>query len=115
MPARRHAAGAKRRSPERLVRSLENDARIAGARVDSLSNNLDQLRRQAASTNGQDVQLRALEREAKSQRDLLEHTSPNIARPPLATASARSRRRRASFPARSSPTLRISPRSCRSC
>jgi polysaccharide biosynthesis transport protein len=72
MPVRRHAAGAKRRSPERLVRSLENDARIAGARVDSLSSNLDQLKRQAASTNGQDVQLRALEREAKSQRDLLE-------------------------------------------
>jgi polysaccharide biosynthesis transport protein len=57
---------------EKLVRSLENDARIAGARVDSLSNNLEQLKRQAASTNGQDVELRALEREAKAQRDLLE-------------------------------------------
>ena len=57
---------------EKLVRSLENDARIAGARVESLNNNLDQLKRQAASTNGQDVQLRAMEREAKSQRDLLE-------------------------------------------
>src|ERR1700716_3885526 len=57
---------------EKLVRSLENDARIAGARVESLASNLDQLKRQAASTNGQDVQLRALEREAKSQRDLLE-------------------------------------------
>jgi succinoglycan biosynthesis transport protein ExoP len=57
---------------EKLVRSLENDARIAGARVESLNNNLDQLKRQAASSNGQDVQLRALEREAKSQRDLLE-------------------------------------------
>ena len=33
---------------------------------------LDQLKRQAASTNEQDVQLRALERDAKSQRDLLE-------------------------------------------
>src|ERR1051326_1494231 len=57
---------------EKLVRSLENDARIAGARVESLSNNLEQLKRQAASTNGQDVELRALEREAKAQRDLLE-------------------------------------------
>jgi polysaccharide biosynthesis transport protein len=57
---------------EKLVRSLENDARIAGARVESLNNNLDQLKRQATSTNGQDVQLRAMEREAKSQRDLLE-------------------------------------------
>ncbi len=57
---------------EKLVRSLENDARIAAARLESLSSNLDQLKRLAASTNGQDVQLRALEREAKSQRDLLE-------------------------------------------
>src|ERR1700747_3203716 len=30
------------------------------------------MKRQATSTNGQDVQLRALEREAKAQRDLLE-------------------------------------------
>ncbi len=57
---------------EKLVRSLENDARIAGARVDALSANLDQLKRQAATTNEQDVQLRALEREAKALRDLLE-------------------------------------------
>lgn len=57
---------------ERLVRSLENDARIAGARVDQMSADLERLKRQAASTNEQDVQLRALEREAKSQRDLLE-------------------------------------------
>ena len=33
---------------------------------------LDQLKKQASSNNGQDVQLRALEREAKAQRDLLE-------------------------------------------
>jgi exopolysaccharide transport family protein len=56
----------------RLARSFENDARIAGARVESLQSSLDQLKQQAASTNGQDVELRALEREAKSQRDLLE-------------------------------------------
>ena len=30
------------------------------------------MKKQASSTNGQDVQLRALEREAKAQRDLLE-------------------------------------------
>ena len=40
--------------------------------MDELSAALDQLKRQAASTNEQDVQLRALERDAKSQRDLLE-------------------------------------------
>src|SRR5215472_9548463 len=55
-----------------IARSLDNDARIAGARVDSLSANLDQLKSQAAATNVEDVQLRELERDAKSQRDLLE-------------------------------------------
>jgi polysaccharide biosynthesis transport protein len=56
----------------KISRSLENDARIAGGRVDALSASLDQMKKQATSTNGQDVQLRALEREAKAQRDLLE-------------------------------------------
>jgi len=61
-----------RREGEKLVRALENDARIAGARVEALTASLDQLKRQAGSTGEQDVQLRALEREAKAQRDLLE-------------------------------------------
>ncbi|WOH47189.1 exopolysaccharide transport family protein [Bradyrhizobium sp. sBnM-33] len=56
----------------KVSRSLENDARIAGGRVEGLTASLDQLKKQASSTNGQDVQLRALEREAKAQRDLLE-------------------------------------------
>ncbi|MFK4499637.1 succinoglycan biosynthesis transport protein ExoP [Bradyrhizobium japonicum] len=56
----------------KISRSLESDARIAGGRVDGLTASLDQLKKQATSTNGQDVQLRALEREAKAQRDLLE-------------------------------------------
>jgi len=56
----------------KVSRSLENDARIAGGRVDSLTAGLEQLKKQATSTNSQDVQLRALEREAKAQRDLLE-------------------------------------------
>jgi uncharacterized protein involved in exopolysaccharide biosynthesis/Mrp family chromosome partitioning ATPase len=56
----------------KVSRSLENDARIASGRVEGLSNSLDQLKKQASSSNGQDVQLRALEREAKAQRDLLE-------------------------------------------
>jgi exopolysaccharide transport family protein len=55
-----------------LARSLENDASIAGARVDQLQRGMDQLKQQASSTNGQDIELRALEREAKAQRDLLE-------------------------------------------
>lgn len=56
----------------KISRSLESDARIASGRVDGLITSLEQLKKQATSTNGQDVQLRALEREAKAQRDLLE-------------------------------------------
>jgi len=56
----------------KVSRSLENDARIAGGRVEGLSASLEQMKKQATSSNGQDVQLRALEREAKAQRDLLE-------------------------------------------
>ena len=61
-----------REEASKISRSLDSDARIAGGRVDGLSASLDQLKKQATSTNGQDVQLRALEREAKAQRDLLE-------------------------------------------
>lgn len=56
----------------KISRSLDSDARIAGGRVEGLIASLDQSKKQASSTNGQDVQLRALEREAKAQRDLLE-------------------------------------------
>ena len=61
-----------REEASKISRSLENDAKIAGARAESMSANLEQVKKQAASTNTQDVQLRALEREAKAQRDLLE-------------------------------------------
>jgi uncharacterized protein involved in exopolysaccharide biosynthesis/Mrp family chromosome partitioning ATPase len=61
-----------REEASKVSRSLDNDARIAGGRVEGLSASLEQLKKQASSTNGQDVQLRALEREAKAQRDLLE-------------------------------------------
>ena len=56
----------------KVSRSLDSDARIASGRVEGLVASLDQLKKQASSYNGQDVQLRALEREAKAQRDLLE-------------------------------------------
>jgi uncharacterized protein involved in exopolysaccharide biosynthesis len=56
----------------KVSRSLENDSHIANGRVDGLIVSLDQLKKQATSNNGQDVQLRAFEREAKAQRDLLE-------------------------------------------
>ena len=61
-----------RSEAEKVVRSLESNARIAAARVDTLNSSLAQLKTQAASSNEQDVGLRALEREAKAQRDLLE-------------------------------------------
>jgi len=61
-----------RAEADRLARALENDARVASAKVDSLGASLDRLKRQAGNVNEQDVQLRALEREAKAQRELLE-------------------------------------------
>ena len=57
---------------ERLARQLDNDAAVAGNRLESLTASLDQVKKLASQTNEQDVQLRALEREAKTQRDLLE-------------------------------------------
>ncbi len=57
---------------EKLVRSLENDARIAGARVEQLNVSMEQVKKSAANNNEQEVQLRVLEREAKSLRDQLE-------------------------------------------
>jgi exopolysaccharide transport family protein len=61
-----------RAEADRLARALENDARVASAKVDTLGASLDRLKRQAGNVNEQDVQLRALEREAKAQRELLE-------------------------------------------
>jgi polysaccharide biosynthesis transport protein len=57
---------------ERLVRQLENDAKLAGDRLTQLTASLDQVKKLASATNEQDVQLRAIEREAKAQRELLE-------------------------------------------
>ena len=61
-----------RNEAETVARSFENDAKLAGARMTQQIATLDQLKNQAASTNERDVQLRGLERDAKSQRDLLE-------------------------------------------
>jgi succinoglycan biosynthesis transport protein ExoP len=55
-----------------VSRSLENDARLASGRVDSAMASLEQSKKQASSTNDKDVQLRALERDAKAKRDQLE-------------------------------------------
>jgi len=58
---------------DKLARALENDTQVAAAKLDNMIASLDQQKKQQATLGGQDVQLRALEREAKAQRDLLEN------------------------------------------
>jgi uncharacterized protein involved in exopolysaccharide biosynthesis/Mrp family chromosome partitioning ATPase len=58
---------------ERLARQLDNDAKLAGDKLDSLAASLDQVKKLVSASNEQDVQLRALERDAKTERDLLEN------------------------------------------
>ncbi len=57
---------------EKIVHTVENDARIAAGRIETTNAAIEQLKKQIAGSGGQEVQLRALEREAKAQRDLLE-------------------------------------------
>jgi polysaccharide biosynthesis transport protein len=61
-----------RQATEKAVRALENDSRIAGSRVQTLTAAMNDRKRDSAQANEDDVQLRALEREAKSQREQLE-------------------------------------------
>ncbi len=61
-----------RAEADKLARALENDTRVAGAKLDNMLASLDQLKNAQAKLGGEDVQLRAFEREAKAQRDLLE-------------------------------------------
>ena len=56
---------------ERLARQLDNDAKVAGDRLETLTASLDTVKKLASQSNTQDVQLRALERDAKTERDLL--------------------------------------------
>lgn len=57
---------------ERTVRTLENEAKIAGERVASFTAALDGQKKNVSTANDSEVQLRALEREAKTLRDQLE-------------------------------------------
>ena len=59
-------------SAERVVRTMENDAKIAGARVESLQAAVDGQQDVVVRGNASEIQLRALEREAKAQREQLE-------------------------------------------
>ena len=58
-----------RTAAERTARTLENDARVAGARVQSIQADFESQKRTASDANGSEVQLRALEREARALRD----------------------------------------------
>ena len=57
---------------ERVGRTLENEGKIAGARVESLQAAVDGQQDVVVKGNSSEIQLRALEREAKAQRDQLE-------------------------------------------
>ncbi|BCJ90668.1 hypothetical protein IZ6_14030 [Terrihabitans soli] len=56
----------------KLARAYENEANVAAGRVASAQATLDAQKKISGSASGQEVQLRALDREAKAQRDLLE-------------------------------------------
>ena len=58
-----------RTAAERTARTLENDARVAGARVQSIQAEFEGQKKTAASANESEVHLRALEREARALRD----------------------------------------------
>jgi uncharacterized protein involved in exopolysaccharide biosynthesis len=61
-----------RSAAERTVRTLENEARIAGSRVETVSATIEAQKRMVGEANESEVELRALERDAKTQRDQLE-------------------------------------------
>ena len=56
----------------KIVKGLENEAQVASARESSLRKSLNDVKTQASGMSDAEIQLRALEREAKANRDLLE-------------------------------------------
>ncbi len=61
-----------RQEAQRTVRSLENEASLAAARVESVQKAFDTQSAVAAKAKESEVELRALEREARTQREQLE-------------------------------------------
>ncbi|MEM6617124.1 MAG: exopolysaccharide transport family protein [Pseudomonadota bacterium] len=61
-----------RNEMERIARALESEAEVAGAREASVRAELEALKTRVSGTSEEEVELRALEREAAAQRDLLE-------------------------------------------
>jgi polysaccharide biosynthesis transport protein len=61
-----------RTAAERTVRTLENEARLAASRVETLQAAVDAQKKVAGTSNENEVQLRALERETRASREQLE-------------------------------------------
>ncbi len=57
---------------KKIVEGLKNEAEVASARETSLRNSLNDTKAQASGQSDAEIKLRALEREAKANRDLLE-------------------------------------------
>ncbi len=64
--------GQLRAAAERTVRTLENEAKIASQRIESFTAALDGQKKNVSTANDSEVQLRALEREARTLREQLE-------------------------------------------
>ncbi len=56
----------------KVVKGLENEARVSAAREQELKRALDNLKKVASANNRAEVKMRALEREARANRELLE-------------------------------------------
>jgi len=56
----------------KIIEALENEASVAGARVNSLRSSLDRFQRRMGQINQDEVKLRALQRDADTNRALLE-------------------------------------------
>jgi polysaccharide biosynthesis transport protein len=67
-----------RAASERTARALENDARAASARVVGILADIEEQKKLSAQANGDDVQLKALEREAKSLREQFDSYSAKV-------------------------------------
>lgn len=61
-----------RKEAQKVARSIENTAKIAGAREASLEKSLNEMKANSSGSREKQIKLRSLEREAKANRDLLE-------------------------------------------
>ena len=64
----------------KIVKGLKNEAEVASARETSLRNSLNDTKAQASGQGDAEIKLRALEREAKANRDLLEFVPGALSR-----------------------------------